>query len=149
MRCTGSAIFVFVVTLAATAVFGDDESRRIQVNAATADAANLLRREILDVHLAVNLTVEQFLDRLHARHRLDTLLQTAQQIGGARWLDGQTFQVRLEIDGDSVANLLETIALQHPQNQPLPFQILRARLKAEFVRHIYAATGTTTAGSAA
>jgi hypothetical protein len=140
---------LLLIFLTSTALFGDEGSRRAQMSAAATDAANTLRREILDFRLSNAVTVEQFLDRLSARNRLDALLQTAQQIGGTRWLDAQTCQIRLEIDGDSVANLLESLALKHPGRLPVSFQVLHQRMRTDVIHRTFAATGASTAGSAA
>lgn len=143
------SVMVILICLASSVVLADEEARRAQINAATTDAFDALRRRVLATHLAPDVTVERFLDRYEARGQFNSLLQTAQQIGGTRWLDDQTVQVRLEMDGGPIANLIEAIALTHPRNLPMPLHYLIDRLKRDIAHRTFAATGTSMTGSAA
>src|SRR5678816_1557117 len=68
-----------------------------QIAAATENAIQALRHQVRAVRLDRDLTVGQFVDKSEGEHQLVTTLARAQQIGGPRWLDDQTAQVRLEI----------------------------------------------------
>src|SRR3954466_157910 len=81
-----------------------------QVSAATANAVEKIRADVEDEWLAPNLTVADFLDRTGAAGELTNTLRRAEQIGGPRWLDDQTCQVKLAIPGDRVAQALRDIA---------------------------------------
>src|SRR2546426_328967 len=108
---------------------GAYEDRRAQVAAATADAIGALERDVLSATVTGTLTVEQFVDQAHARDDLARVLRHAQQIGGARWLDEKTCQVRLELSGDDVADLLVSIAQDKPRDVGLPVDVLRRRVE--------------------
>src|SRR4051794_38815757 len=71
-----------------------DDARRAQVAAATADATQALRHDVLSTSLTPDLTVDQFLQRTDSADQLAKALRHAEQIGGTRWLDDKTCQVR-------------------------------------------------------
>src|SRR5438046_8752958 len=82
-----------------------DASRdqRDQIAAATGRALEALRAQVSAEPIGPGLTVQDLLDKTHGTKKLMQTLRRAQQIGGPRWLDAQTWQVRLEIGGPSVA----------------------------------------------
>src|SRR5687767_1294368 len=84
--------------------------RRAQVAAATADALDALEADVLSASVTPELTVAQFIDRTASRQALGRVLRRAEQIGGTRWLDDQTCQVRMELPGAAVADVLVQIA---------------------------------------
>jgi hypothetical protein len=94
-------------------------------------------------------TVGAFINRCQADDQLEATLKGAEQIGGTRWLDDQTVQVRLEIHGSDIARTVEEIAGKNPSLLPLPLHTLRERLKKDASRRTYSATGTSTAAGAA
>jgi hypothetical protein len=75
------------------------------------------------------------------------VLHSADQIGGTRWLDDQTCQVRLEVRGADVARALLELADKHPKAVPVSLAVLRERLKSWNDR-TFPATGSSTAGAA-
>ena len=146
MRIT---LATLLVCLAASVALGDDEARRAQVNAATSDAFQSLRHEVLSMPINGELTVEGLLRECNSSEQFDATLHSAEQIGGARWLDDQTTQVRLEIRGEDIARALERIAERNSKVIPTSTHALRDRLKKIFSDRTFAATGTSTAGSVA
>ncbi|HZK82279.1 MAG TPA: hypothetical protein VFC46_14455 [Humisphaera sp.] len=132
-----------------SAVARADDMRRDQVNAATAQAFDSLRHEVLAIHLANDLTVGAFLDRCRANDQMDATLKGAEQIGGTRWLDDQTVQVRLEIHGSDIARTIGEIAGKNSALLPAPLHVLRERLKKDMSRRTYSALGTCTAAAVA
>jgi hypothetical protein len=123
-------------------------SRREQIDAATARAVDGLHRQIGQESLGRNVTVNDLLDRTSSHDELDKTLQRAQMIGGPRWIDDQTCQVRLEISGPRVATALINIASTKPKKSPIAPEVLTARVK-DWDRRTFSATGTSTAGAAA
>ena len=119
------------------------------MNAATAQAFDSLRHEVLAIHLTNDLTVGAFLDRCQANDQMDATLKGAEQIGGTRWLDNQTVQVRLEIHGSDIARTIEEIAGKNSALLPLPLHVLRERLKKDMSGRTYSALGTCTAAAVA
>jgi hypothetical protein len=93
--------------------------------------------------------VERFIELCHARDEFNEVFQSAHQIGGTRWLDEQTVQVRLEIPGDIIAKRLEGIAVKNLDHLPLPIRTLRDRYKTDFLHRTFAATAMSTAACAA
>jgi hypothetical protein len=76
----------------------------------------------LDVHALLSRTGDDTL--------LSQALQNAQSVGGPRWVDDHTCQVRLEISGSELADLLVKEAREHPERSPLTPDELRRRLDA-------------------
>src|SRR5436309_9677177 len=100
-------MWVMLVALLASSVVAraQDASRdaRDQIAAATGRALEALRGQVSAESLGPNLTVQDLLDKTNGSKKLMQTLRRAQQIGGPRWLDAQTCQVRLEIGGPMVA----------------------------------------------
>ena len=65
------------------------------------------------------ITVGDMLDATDGNDFLVKTLQRAQMIGGPRWLDDQTCQVRLEISGTRVAAALVQIANVNASKSPI------------------------------
>src|SRR5438552_365432 len=92
--------------------------QRDQIAAATGRALEALRAQVAAAPIGPNLTVQDLLDKTNGTRRLMQTLRRAQQIGGPRWLDSQTCQVRLEIAGPVVAKALYNIAA-HDNRTPI------------------------------
>jgi hypothetical protein len=92
-----------------------DEPRRTQIEAARADALAALRQDVLEARLNRDLTVGQFADRAAGgRDRVLAVVRDAEQIGGTRWLDEHTCEVRLDLAGGKVSRTLAQIATDNP-----------------------------------
>src|SRR5438477_7624501 len=113
---TGMAVFGVGVALAenrapatvsATAV---SDAEHAQVAAATANAFLTLRGDVEQSSITPGLRVIDFLQRTDGQDAFNKALHRAEQIGGPRWLDDQTCQVRLEISGERIARALVDIA---------------------------------------
>ena len=143
-------LIILMLLLGLSSVRAQDarNSRREQIDAATARAVDGLHRQISQESLARNVTVGDLLDRTNSHDELDKTLQRAQMIGGPRWIDDQTCQVRLEISGPRVATALINIASSKPKKSPIAPEVLTARVK-DWDRRTFSATGTSTAGAAA
>jgi hypothetical protein len=121
----------------------DSAVRAARVAAATSSAAESLRDELAEARISPTLTVAQFLEATGGQAHFDRLLSQAQQIGGPRWVDDQTCQVRLELDGQAVSSALVQIALDTPQKSPLPAQVLAGRL-TDWKNRSFSVTGMST-----
>ncbi|MDB5172968.1 MAG: hypothetical protein JWN51_1741 [Phycisphaerales bacterium] len=139
---------VLLVCLLCAGARGQEDARRSQVAAAAADAYERLRLEVLAMPVAGDMTVQSLVDRTGGQVQLDAVLRSADQIGGTRWLDDQTCQVRLEVRGGDVARTLLALAEKNPKAVPVPLKTLRDRLKSWNDR-TFPATGSSTAGNAA
>jgi hypothetical protein len=146
MRSAPIIQLVCLVLIVAPLRAGD--ARDDQVNAAATQAFETLRREVREVLVAKDLTVGALIDQCQGSDQLDAALHGADQIGGARWLDSQTVQVRLEIGGPAVARAIDQIAEKNSALLPLPLHVLRDRMKAGLSRRTYSATGTSIAPGA-
>jgi hypothetical protein len=145
MRRLGCVILM--VILAATALASAQDARRDQLAAATSRAVDLLRSQIAQEPIGRNLTVQDLLDRTNSSDTLTKTLQRSQMIGGARWIDQQTCQVRLDISGPKVAQALISIAASNPKKSPLAPEVLAAHLR-DWDRRTFSATGTSTGAAA-
>lgn len=120
-----------------------------QVDAARSDAMENLRQEVLAAHIEPDITVQMLIDRTGGIDALNKALASARQIGGPRWLDPQTAQIRLEIKGTSVADALEKLAREHPGAISIGPDVVRQRV-ARWKLRSFSAIGTgTSPGSAA
>jgi hypothetical protein len=142
-----SAFLLSLVLVGVAFSAPEQDSRRAQVDAATANAVEALRTQIGDTQLSRNLTVQDVLDRTHGNETLSKALWRAQQIGGPRWLDSQTCQVRLEISGTRVASVLTQIVTTNARYSPITPEYLSARLR-DWDRRTFSATGTSTGAAA-
>ena len=127
------------------AVWAQDQATG-QESAAAADALQSLRQEVLAASVAPNLTVRDLIDRVGGLEELDKTLRGAQRVGGARWLDDQTVQVQLVIDGRRIAATLANILRANPKASPLPVDRLMRDLKT-LERRTFSATGTSTSAA--
>ena len=120
-----------------------------QLDAARSDAMENLRQEVLAAHIEPDITVQMLVDRTGGIDALNKALGGARQVGGPRWLDPQTAQIRLEIKGSSVADALEKLAREHPGAVSIGPDVVHERL-ARWKRRSFSAIGTgTSPGSAA
>jgi hypothetical protein len=112
------------------------------VSAATADAVNRLRADVEMQRLSSDLTVGDFLERTSGWDPFLQALHRADQIGGPRWIDNETCQVKLAIGSDQVRKTLVKIAQDSGRASPLPPDALAAKLQVWDDR-TFTATGTS------
>jgi len=117
-----------------------DDPRAVQVDAAMANGVGKLLSDVRAQPLG-GITVGNLLDQTHATDELLVVLSKAQQIGGPRWLDEQTCQVRLEIPSATVAQALVDIAMTHPTSPLLPPVVQNAA--NHWQTRTFAAVGTS------
>jgi len=123
-------------------------SRRDQIQAATDNAVQSLRQQVRAVRINRDLSIGQLVDKVQGEHELVRTLARAQQIGGPRWLDDQTCQVRLEIAGSSVAETLRQIVKDSGDKTPVTLEQLNTRL-GDLEKRRFSADGTSTSGESA
>jgi hypothetical protein len=128
---------------AALAADDHPDVRKAHVAAATDGAVASLLKSIATERIAPDLTVDDLLDRTHSTEDFRKVLARADQIGGPRWIDEQTCQVRLEISGGTVAAALVKIARDHAGDSPIPADVLERHLQG-FNLRTFAATGSST-----
>lgn len=118
------------------------DGRAAQVHAATLAArqrlADDLAAEALD-H-AGGVTVGSFFKTMRAVNRLNQLVAAAEPVGGVRWVDDQTCQVRVELQAGLVAETILSLALADPNRTPIPYARLESRLR-DWHRRSFSATG--------
>ncbi len=139
-----ATLFTILLSCSALGASADDsdDARSAQVSAATAGAVLRLQDDISEQRLAPRLNVGQFLERTGQSAALTDLLRRADQIGGPRWLDENTCQVKLSIAGQSVAQLLEQIASDLGSKSPVPPAAIRMKLR-DWNGRTFLATGTS------
>jgi hypothetical protein len=139
-----SFVLVFVLMIFSSLVRGADDLRDAQVDAATANAIEALRADVADERLSPKVTVQDLLKKTDSAGDLIKALRRAQRIGGPRWIDDQTCQVRLELGGDRVADALVQIAQTHADTSPIPADAIRQKLQS-WDNRTFVATGTSAA----
>src|SRR5262249_14323856 len=72
------------------------------------------------IEVAPGVPVREFIARMGAGAEFDKMLKQVQQIGGPRWLDDQTCQVKVELAGEDVFGLLIDLATRNPGKTPIP-----------------------------
>lgn len=118
----------------------DTKSARIQ--AATNNAVNALMADVSRQPISGNLAVRDLLRQTQGTDAMRATLQEADQIGGPRWIDESTCQVRLEIDGQKVANTLVKISDGAGDRSPIQSAALRNALGG-WDRRAFSAVGTS------
>jgi len=105
-----------------------------QILLATREAVANLMDDVCRSSLVQGVTVREFLRLTGGTDEVAKLIQTAEQVGGARWVDERTCQVELQISGARVAHQIEMIAKAHPKDLPFaaaelerPLTHMRAR----------------------
>lgn len=123
------------------AIVRADDRVQSQITAAASNAVDKLAADVLDEQIAVDLTVADFIHDTNSIDKLMDLLRQSQQIGGPRWLDDQTCQVKLAIEAPRVLELLRQTAELNGHTTPIPAQALVKRLK-DWKDRTFVATGT-------
>jgi hypothetical protein len=125
------------------AVGAAEVDHRPTVAAAISSARDNLLTDIQGETILPGLSVGEYLARTKSQQRLVTVLEGAKEIGGERWLDEQTCQVRLDIPGRAVKLELWKIAVDHPADPVTPDEM--AHYLSEWDFRVFSATGTSTA----
>lgn len=124
-------------------------AREAQISAAMNDAYDSLRQQVLATPMVRGITVATFVRAAHSEDQLDEAIHSAEQVGGARWLEDQTVQVRLELPGSKLVTALLAMQVLHPKVLPMSYATLKNHLNNTVWRQTFSATGSSTAGSAA
>jgi hypothetical protein len=118
---------------------------RPQLAAARASAVQRLSADIQAEAITPSLSVGQLLQKSNSQPRLvEFIRQQSQQIGGPRWLDAQTCQMRLDIPATAVRRELLRIAAENAGSAPVSPDEIARDLRAWDAR-AFSATGTSTA----
>jgi hypothetical protein len=104
------------------------DPRQAQIQAARANGIANLREQVLRTKLSRNSTVGDFLDRAQATDDLNAVLDSAQPVGGPRWVDDHVCQMRLELAGPKVSAFLVSIARDESRHSGIKPDALKAKL---------------------
>jgi hypothetical protein len=127
--------------------YAQQTAQTAQVDAARSDALEALRREILAAQILPDATVQKLVERTAGEGMINKVLNKAQQMGGPRWIDDQTCQVTLAIDGGDVAKALEQLSESKPKALSAPPQAVKDKLK-RWRHRTFEAVGTSIGWSA-
>ena len=123
-----------------------DSPGATQLDAATVDARESIKQDILSFPLTAELSVRQLIDRTAGgREEVSKIVQNAQQRGGTRWTTDQTCEVRLEVPGDEVAGIIRPILSADGGRLPAPREALErglSQLKGRTFSAVGKSTGT-------
>src|SRR5436305_12441299 len=124
-----SAALLLALLLASPLWAAEDPSRIAQVDAARSDAIDALRREILAASILPDATVQNLVEKAGGEGVISKALTGAQQMGGPRWIDDQTCQITMSIEGEAIAKAVEDIARTRPRALSVSPQELHDKLK--------------------
>jgi len=116
--------------------------RQAKIEAATNNAVNALMADVQRQPITNNIAVRDFVSRTQSEDALMATLREADQIGGPRWIDESTCQIRLEIGGQKVANTLEKISDGAGDKSPVKPAALKRALNT-WDRRSFSAVGTS------
>lgn len=133
---------ILLLCLAAPLIADDDAARQAQVSAATNNALDAIQNEIESQPVTSQRTIKDVLLQTHSEDTLRQFLAKLAPVGGARWLDDQTCQVRIEADGAQIADLLNSIAQAHADAGSLD-----GRMMEDLRNHRFEATSTSAAAN--
>lgn len=88
------------------------ELKRVQQDAAEEAARWDLRGQVMIAEVSPGLTVRGALQRVKQSDRVGELVASAVQLGGARWVDEQTCQIKLHLDAPVMGQRLKAIAIE-------------------------------------
>jgi|GEM_PF-3391930 len=120
---------MFVLMTLPGVVLAQADTRQAKIDAATTHAVTAMMADISRQPLTADVAVSDLLNSTDSTESLRATLQEADQIGGPRWIDEQTCQVRLEIAGKTVADRLKKISESAGDRSPLRGGSLKAALK--------------------
>ncbi len=136
--------FILVLLISLTAARAQEQAepapsdpRNAHISAASADALASLFQQIEAYPLSEQTTIGTLLRQTQSQASMrEELKKQAHQIGGPRWLDAQTAQVRMEIEGEIIAQSLRSILDKQPRTadvKPEQFEpALQALAKRQF-----------------
>ena len=139
--------FVVLILCLTSFAAAQQTAQTAQLDAARSDALDALRREILAAQILPDATVQTLVDRTDGEGVINRVLNKAQQLGGPRWIDDQTCQVTLAIDGEDVAKVLEQLVDSKPKALSAPPQVVKDKLK-RWRHRTFEAVGTSIGWSA-
>lgn len=88
------------------------------------DARQKLKQEILATEIEDGQTVGAFLREKGMEQELDRQLAEAKPVGGARWLDERSCQVRMELPGERVAEIIAKASAGRPNEKQAATQTM-------------------------
>jgi hypothetical protein len=135
-------IFLLLAVTGGTLRAADPPTESAVISATSVARANL-RDTIGRVLVAPpDLYIADFLDKTGGADRLNDVLAKAEPVGGPRWLDKGTCQVRLTVPADSVFTILESLATERSDRSPTTLATIR-RVGEDWKSRSFTATGAS------
>ncbi len=119
----------------------EQKQRAETARAARARALSSLYRDAAAAPVGAGLTLGQYLDRVNGVDSFKDTLETAEEIGGPRWIDAKTCQVQWEITGKRVYDAVKLIVAQHPDG-PIN-QIKLEHASAGWIKRSFCGVGSS------
>lgn len=141
----GNRVFIVMLMLLTASLRAEDPTRA-QISAAIRDAVSNLMDEVARSYVTRHTTVADILRKTGGYDELTKALQTAQQLGGPRWVDERTCEVELQISGPRVGQALLRIVNARPKDSPVTVGELSRAVKG-WEDRVFAATGSTTSAA--
>jgi hypothetical protein len=140
--------FILAAVLAARGAVAGDDSRQAVIAAAVDSASQGLLNQIDSQAIVPGLTVGQFLNQTGGREELRSDLEKSDPVGGPRWLDEHTCQIRLQVSGTEVVADLANIAAHHRDRTPIAAMTI-PNVAGQLGSQWFSATGASTSSSVA
>jgi len=136
MKHFWTSLCLIVVTAAAA------RAEPAMVQAARLSALQRLSDDIADEMVVPGVSVSQVVDRMNGQDLFTAAVSAARQVGGPRWVDDSTCQVRMDLPADRVVDVLETLQQSNPNRSPVSFDDLVFKRKV-WRQKVFSATGTS------
>lgn len=124
MSRTHAIAVVVCVGLSVCAMGQAGPTTRETKEQAIQDARQRLKQEILATEMGDGRTVEALLREKGLEQELDRQLANVKPVGGARWLDEQSCQVRMELPGERVAEIIAKASAGRPDEKQTATQTM-------------------------
>jgi hypothetical protein len=119
----------------------EDDARAQQIQAATVNARAKLKEQIRGTPISRGMSVGDVIDQTHSDDELEKTVDSAQPVGGPRWADDQTCQVRVDLPGQSVTDLMSKVQKDHPADFPVKADDVKKRA-ATLAKTRFSSVGT-------
>lgn len=124
MLRTHAIVLVVCVGLSVCAMGQTGPTTRETKEQAIEDARQRLKQEILTTEIGDGQTVGALLREKGMEQELDRQLAEAKPVGGARWLDERSCQVRMELPGERVAEIIAKASAGRPDERQTATQTM-------------------------
>jgi hypothetical protein len=125
-----------------TSVQVDADPMQDQLQAALVNATANLREQISQTRLSRDLSIGDFLSRTDRQAELSRIIKEARPVGGPRWVNERTCQLRVQLAGSEISAMLMGIAHEPDSHSPISPHALKSKLN-DWDRLVFTAVGSS------